>query len=96
MIAYLDGEVAEKAANRVVLAVNGVGYDVLFYNLLVVNGSNFPRVVTLTQQQVQAAGVHGAGKHVGRVADGSREGFRDTETFLYLKTRKQTYTWGTR
>ena len=29
MIAYLDGEVAEKAANRVVLAVNGVGYDVL-------------------------------------------------------------------
>jgi Holliday junction DNA helicase RuvA len=29
VIAYLDGEVAEKAANRVVLAVNGVGYDVL-------------------------------------------------------------------
>lgn len=29
MIAYLDGEVAEKAVNRVVLAVNGVGYDVL-------------------------------------------------------------------
>lgn len=25
----------------------GVGYDVLFYNLLVVNASNFPRVVTL-------------------------------------------------
>lgn len=23
-------------------------------------------------------------------------GVRDTETFLYLKTRKQTYTWGTR
>src|SRR5262249_23510823 len=24
----------------------GIGYDVLFYNLLTVNGSNFPRVVT--------------------------------------------------
>jgi len=30
----------------------GVGYDVLFYNLLIVNASNFPRVVTLTQQNV--------------------------------------------
>src|SRR3712207_1572346 len=29
MIAFLDGEVAEKAANRVVLLVQGVGYDVL-------------------------------------------------------------------
>jgi Holliday junction DNA helicase RuvA len=29
MIAFLEGEVAEKAANRIVLAVNGVGYDVL-------------------------------------------------------------------
>ena len=28
MIAFLEGEVAEKAANRIVLAVNGVGYDV--------------------------------------------------------------------
>ncbi len=28
MIAFLDGEVVEKAANRVVLAVGGVGYDV--------------------------------------------------------------------
>ena len=28
MIAFLDGEVAEKAANRVVLAVGGIGYDV--------------------------------------------------------------------
>jgi hypothetical protein len=26
----------------------GMGYDVLFYNLLVVNASNYPRVVTLT------------------------------------------------
>jgi hypothetical protein len=30
----------------------GVGYDVIFYNLLTVNGANFPRVVTLTQQDV--------------------------------------------
>jgi len=30
----------------------GVGYDVLFYNLLVVNGSNFPRVVTLDQNNI--------------------------------------------
>jgi len=29
MISYLEGEVAEKAANRLVLAVNGVGYDLL-------------------------------------------------------------------
>jgi Holliday junction DNA helicase RuvA len=29
MIAFLDGDVAEKAANRVVIAVQGVGYDVL-------------------------------------------------------------------
>jgi Holliday junction DNA helicase RuvA len=29
VIAYLEGEVAEKAVNRVVLAVNGVGYDVV-------------------------------------------------------------------
>ena len=29
MIAFLEGEVAEKAANRIVLSVNGVGYDVL-------------------------------------------------------------------
>jgi holliday junction DNA helicase RuvA len=29
VIAFLEGEVAEKAANRVVIAVNGVGYDVL-------------------------------------------------------------------
>lgn len=28
MIAFLEGEVAEKAANRVVIAVGGVGYDV--------------------------------------------------------------------
>lgn len=30
----------------------GIGYDVIFYNLLTVNGANFPRVVTLTQQNV--------------------------------------------
>lgn len=30
----------------------GIGYDVLFYNLLTVNGSNFPRVVTLNQTNV--------------------------------------------
>ena len=30
----------------------GVGYDVLFYNLLVVNASNYPRVVTLNQNNV--------------------------------------------
>jgi len=30
----------------------GVGYDVLFYNLLVVNGSNYPRVVTLDQNNI--------------------------------------------
>jgi Carboxypeptidase regulatory-like domain/TonB-dependent Receptor Plug Domain len=30
----------------------GIGYDVLFYNLLVVNASNFPRVVTLTPTPV--------------------------------------------
>ena len=30
----------------------GVAYDVLFYNLLVVNGSNFPRVVTLQEVNV--------------------------------------------
>lgn len=30
----------------------GIAYDVLFYNLLVVNGSNFPRVVTLNQNNV--------------------------------------------
>ena len=30
----------------------GMGYDVIFYNLLVVNGSNFPRVVTLNQNNV--------------------------------------------
>lgn len=29
MITYLDGEVVEKAANRVVLGVQGVGYDVI-------------------------------------------------------------------
>ncbi|HSL10846.1 MAG TPA: Holliday junction branch migration protein RuvA [Actinomycetota bacterium] len=29
MISFLDGEVAEKAANRVVLVVHGVGYDVV-------------------------------------------------------------------
>lgn len=31
----------------------GVAYDVLFYNLLTVNGSNFPRVVTATVNNVQ-------------------------------------------
>jgi hypothetical protein len=31
----------------------GVGYDVLFYNLLVVNASNYPRVVTLDVNNVQ-------------------------------------------
>jgi hypothetical protein len=30
----------------------GIGYDVLFYNLLIVNASNYPRVVTLTQNNV--------------------------------------------
>jgi carboxypeptidase family protein/TonB-dependent receptor-like protein len=30
----------------------GIGYDVLFYNLLVVNSSNFPRVVTLNPTPV--------------------------------------------
>lgn len=30
----------------------GIGYDVLFYNLLVVNASNFPRVVTLNPSPV--------------------------------------------
>ena len=30
----------------------GIGYDVLFYNLLVVNASNFPRVVTLDVNNV--------------------------------------------
>jgi hypothetical protein len=30
----------------------GIGYDVLFYNLLTVNGSNFPRVVTLSPTPV--------------------------------------------
>jgi hypothetical protein len=30
----------------------GVGYDVLFYNLLTVNGSNYPRVVTANQNDV--------------------------------------------
>jgi hypothetical protein len=30
----------------------GIGYDVLFYNLLVVNASNFPRVVTLNPTPV--------------------------------------------
>jgi hypothetical protein len=30
----------------------GIGYDVLFYNLLVVNASNYPRVVTLNQNNV--------------------------------------------
>jgi holliday junction DNA helicase RuvA len=29
LIAFLEGEVAEKAANRIVLAVHGVGYEVL-------------------------------------------------------------------
>ena len=29
MISFLEGEVVEKGANRVVLAVGGVGYDVL-------------------------------------------------------------------
>ena len=29
MIAFLEGEVVEKAAGRVVLAVGGTGYDVL-------------------------------------------------------------------
>jgi hypothetical protein len=31
----------------------GVAYDVLFYNLLLVNASNYPRVVTLNQNNVQ-------------------------------------------
>lgn len=31
----------------------GIGYDVIFYNLLVVNGSNYPRVVTLDQNNIQ-------------------------------------------
>lgn len=31
----------------------GIGYDVLFYNLLTVNGSNFPRVVTASVNNVQ-------------------------------------------
>ena len=31
----------------------GVGYDVLFYNLLTVNASNYPRVVTLDVNNVQ-------------------------------------------
>jgi hypothetical protein len=31
----------------------GIGYDVLFYNLLVVNASNYPRVVTLDVNDVQ-------------------------------------------
>ena len=31
----------------------GVAYDVLFYNLLTVNGSNYPRVVTLDVNNVQ-------------------------------------------
>jgi carboxypeptidase family protein len=31
----------------------GVAYDVLFYNLLTVNGSNYPRVVTLNQGNVR-------------------------------------------
>jgi hypothetical protein len=30
----------------------GVGFDVLFYNLLVVNASNYPRIVTLSQFNV--------------------------------------------
>jgi len=29
VISFLDGEVVEKGANRVVLGVGGVGYDVL-------------------------------------------------------------------
>jgi Holliday junction DNA helicase RuvA len=29
VISYLDGEVVEKGANRVVIGVGGVGYDVL-------------------------------------------------------------------
>ena len=29
MISFLEGEVVEKGANRIVLAVGGVGYDVL-------------------------------------------------------------------
>jgi hypothetical protein len=31
----------------------GIGYDILFYNLLVVNASNFPRIVTLLGINVQ-------------------------------------------
>jgi hypothetical protein len=31
----------------------GMGYDVLFYNLLTVNGSNYPRIATYTAQNVQ-------------------------------------------
>ena len=31
----------------------GVGYDVIFYNLLVVNASNFPRVVTADLNNVE-------------------------------------------
>jgi hypothetical protein len=30
----------------------GIAYDVLFYNLLIVNGSNYPRVVTLNETNV--------------------------------------------
>jgi outer membrane receptor protein involved in Fe transport len=30
----------------------GIGYDVLFYNLLTVNASNYPRIATLTQANV--------------------------------------------
>jgi len=29
----------------------GIAYDFLFYNILTVNGSNFPRVVSLQAQQ---------------------------------------------
>lgn len=37
MISFLDGEVVEKGANRVVLAVGGVGYDVLVPTSVIVS-----------------------------------------------------------
>ena len=43
----------------------GMGYDVLFYNLLTVNGSNYPRIAT--------ASINQRGRHLSEPAPGRRQ-----------------------
>jgi outer membrane receptor protein involved in Fe transport len=64
----------------------GIAYDFLFYNILTVNGSNFPRVVSLSTQGVDLV------NQFPNLVRGTAPGFNPLATFVNSPTNLQSPT----